>query len=72
MNADEQLRHEAYVAAGRELQTFRCGPCGVVEFYDPPEFYLLRFFQAAEAFDERHQACATPPPPGRRGEGSEG
>lgn len=38
-------------------QTFHCRYCGAVERYDPPEFYLLLWWRASEAFDEQHRDC---------------
>lgn len=39
-------------------QTFSCRHCGATERYDREPFYLLEWWQAGEAFDQRHAACA--------------
>jgi hypothetical protein len=40
-------------------QVFKCRHCGVTERYDREPFYLLAWWAASEAFDQRHAACAT-------------
>lgn len=47
------------MSAMEDQQTFSCRHCGVTERYDPPEFYLLDWWQASEAFDQQHRACQT-------------